>query len=518
MEEGLLIPVSLTLEEAQAALKQLEIAARQAGRKIQDGLDPKPTAQTGQSISQLKTQLGQARAAAMFFTSSLGEMGEGGRRLQSVVGGVAGAFLGGGPLLLGLELARVAVGMLTDAWTAESRAAEAAAESARKAAEAKISDARSWLASLDQERSQLQGVSAGQQRLAALEADYRKEKDEGRRKELAGLVQQARAALNTIAAEEAVAEARKKITEDEARLDDERRKAADQASAALKTRIEMERQWLVGLQVDAAKAFQDIEKVLNAKPVSQDEWRKDTIASAELAPVEGLNNAEQGQMDAWTEKINAQDEALQRLRESYAAVRTEIRGMGTQAVASFAGQAAHALTTVTRQSAAYARAMKAAGGAVQETADLSAAAFASFLQNALSSVAEEAAGRAIFETAMGLAALARSYWDPTAGKEAGFHFAAAGEFAAVAAFTGVGAYAIGQTRGMTADEKASVAAAGQSGSGSSSGSSLSTDAKAKEAGQTVNVYFTGKAYLTKAEVTKAVADAVNEAKKQGWVN
>ena len=97
-------------------------------------------------------------------------------------------------------------------------------------------------------------------------------------------------------------------------------------------------------------------------------------------------------------------------------------------------------------------AMRAAGKATSDSADLSLAAFSAIAQNAMASMATEAAGRALFETAAGFASWA--WYDWNAAKN---HFTSAAIYGSVAAIGGAGALAIGATRGMTAAEKASAA-------------------------------------------------------------
>jgi hypothetical protein len=187
--------------------------------------------------------------------------------------------------------------------------------------------------------------------------------------------------------------------------------------------------------------------------------------------------AEEPELEAQAELARTRvlkDYSDQRIRILQGEKRTfqqDMAAMGMSAMQAFAGDVARSFGAAERSSRAYEHAMRSAGAATQATADFSAAAFAAFAQNAIASVSEESATRAVFETAMGLAALARSFWDPTASTEAGYHFAAAAEFAAVSTIAGAVAYGIGQTRGMTASERASVASA----SASSGGTTASSD-------------------------------------------
>jgi hypothetical protein len=201
-----------------------ERATRESARAVT------ATAKTSEGgIFALKQGMGKAREATMFFTSSLSEFGETGRRVQGVVSGVAGAFLGGGPLLLGLELARVAVGALVDAWEEEERAAKAAAEAAEKEAQkateawlGRVGATRSWLDSLRDQRDQLKGVDAGWRALTALIAQRDAETNSARRGAIAMRVEEARAILMEIDALKGKA----KAEEDEKGRTEARKRAA----------------------------------------------------------------------------------------------------------------------------------------------------------------------------------------------------------------------------------------------------------------------------------------------------
>ena len=91
---------------------------------------------TGNSFAKLKTQMGQSRETAMFFTQALGEFGPQGKTAQIAISGIAGAVMGGGGILLALSLAQAAVRLLVDWWKADAEAAKKASEEHQKAAEA----------------------------------------------------------------------------------------------------------------------------------------------------------------------------------------------------------------------------------------------------------------------------------------------------------------------------------------------------------------------------------------------
>jgi hypothetical protein len=161
----------------------------------------------------------------------------------------------------------------------------------------------------------------------------------------------------------------------------------------------------------------------------------------------------------------------------------EFYGVLRSGLQTFARDAGAGLTQLTTRSRAYEQAMREAGDTTKYSADLSAAAFAAFAQNAIASVAQQAAVTAVYELAEGLAMSALSLAGMPMEGSATAHYAAAAKYGVVAALAGVAAYGIGQTRGMTRAERDQVSAfeqqqasaaassAGSAGSGTSSSSS-----------------------------------------------
>ena len=134
--------VEVAADQAEGALKAMTAAFDQAGVKAKaalQGIGGASRKTTG-DLEELKKGMGKARETAMFFTQSLGEFGPQGRTAQLAVSGLAGAIIGGGGLLLGLNLAQAAVRLLTDVWEEEANAAKKATEENLKAAKA-IADA-----------------------------------------------------------------------------------------------------------------------------------------------------------------------------------------------------------------------------------------------------------------------------------------------------------------------------------------------------------------------------------------
>lgn len=130
-DEGLLIPIQFSLEEARAALAQLEAQARAAGVRTGSGVSKG----VEEGLVGLKKSMGPARQSAMFFTQALGEFGPQGRTAQIALSGVAGVIMGGGGVLAALSLAQVGARLLADAWGQNEEAAKKAAEEAKKSAD-----------------------------------------------------------------------------------------------------------------------------------------------------------------------------------------------------------------------------------------------------------------------------------------------------------------------------------------------------------------------------------------------
>jgi hypothetical protein len=80
-------------------------------------------------LKELKEGAGRARETAMFFTQALGEFGPQGRTAQIAISGLAGAFMGGGGLVLALGAAQA----LSRIFAARLEEQRKAAEEARKA-------------------------------------------------------------------------------------------------------------------------------------------------------------------------------------------------------------------------------------------------------------------------------------------------------------------------------------------------------------------------------------------------
>jgi hypothetical protein len=181
----------------------------------------------------------------------------------------------------------------------------------------------------------------------------------------------------------------------------------------------------------------------------------------------------------------------------------------------FATGALNAFKPVLTYSAAYSKAMKAAGKDTAANADLSASAFAAMTQEFLANLAMQAGAKAIFEIAEGYVDLGT----PGMQMFAPAHFTAAANYGIVAGLAGAGAMVIGATRGLTKAEQAQV-----SGGSSSSGSVSGISGGAREygssgssSGKTVTVretvFVIGDPFESPAETARRAARTMDLAKR-----
>lgn len=502
--QGLQIPISMSLDEARAALAQLEQMARQAGRGVQAGIGgAKPATDAGTaSLSKYKEGLSRSREAAMFFTSALGELGPAGRTAQIAVSGLAGAFLGGGGILLALEGARVGVRLFSDylseakeeirrtdeeigrmVETATGRVGTLREELLRlRRGEQAVADERfrAEVRRINQEiaaeRARTEAMFGGQtlnvtdryialkaerdalvkawQEERKLRADVEEEKDKDSKARGARAAVRATSEVDTEAATRF--EALRRQRQREAELEVAAIDAIEDAKDAARARREELRRAASLMTGTFAEAGGNLGQAGQLQALYTESAAK--LAQIREMEAEGVlltQDAERMRTAIVEEQARRRGEILR--NESQAM--QQVQQMGVNALKAFATAATTEFGKSLRSSRAYERAMADATGAAVEGADLSATAFAAMAQDALASVAAESTGRAAFETAMGLAMLARAIWDPTAGAAAGKHFAAAAAFGAVGGVTAGAAALIGNNRGMTSAERASVDAA-----------------------------------------------------------
>ncbi len=212
------------------------------------------------------------------------------------------------------------------------------------------------------------------------------------------------------------------------------------------------------MQLDAEQAYVDADNAIFER---QYQYQLD----AEQAYIEA-DNAEferhyQYQLDAEQAYVEIENRLFEAAYEQRERAQKEFLRTATSGWQTFSQSVATELGKVMRHSSAYEKAMRAQGKAVQNTADLSAAAFASMAQDALASIAEQAVVKALWELAEGTAMLALSYAGAPMEGSAAAHFEAAAMYGAMAGIAGGASYAIGSSRGMTRQEREDVSAAEQ---------------------------------------------------------
>lgn len=469
-EDGLLIPIRFTLEEASAALNELESRARAAGQRAGDGV----SLGMNKGLSGMKENMGRARETAMFFTQALGEFGPAGRTAQMALSSLGSIMLGGGVLGAGLMAAQVGVRLLTDAWEEEARAAKDAAAQATAAAAARAAANRELMSQANGSIVSLRGIEASLKDQTAAEKAHQEvqkinvqlqlAQEPAYRRTLEARLREAQAIEATVVrleGEKNAREAAAKAAEQAAKA------AADRAALAAAAGAQAW-QWEVDYANRKTALLAEAEKVgLDQRQLIELDYQRtmaglrdaDTesqvaalaIRNARLAALEaaGLDERRALVAEFRAEILAGQAEALAELEK----LKAEIEGsLGMGAVRSFAGSFTASMSPVLNSSRAYSKAMKAQGVDTKDSLDLSAAAFAAWTQGALANMALQATTESLMAVARGIA------YASTPGLQ-GFsagQFAAAAKFGMVAGVAGAAALTIGATRGMTAAERASV--------------------------------------------------------------
>ncbi len=477
--------------------------------------------QAGSHLEEMKKGMGRARETAMFFTQALGEMGPQGRTAQIAISGIAGALIGGGGMIAVLGLAQAAVRMLADAWGAEAEAAKKAREeddkrgkeiadrltkAATEEARAKFVAAGGLADQYDRINSRLEKESQIQdmrrpilERLAPIEkrlAGFREENLQWLDMEsmvgkdyLADKAEEARLKAQLLKIEEALASTRRASA-----LDAKSAETAGKASSAE-----------AAITAAAAKAKEDyalyikmvnavFERELENARRLREEMLSDTSAIG-LPNAADLDAALGNEPSVWAAGWSAAADT----------VGDSMRGMAQDVVGAF--------RPMLTQSAAYSRAMRAAGKSVEDASDLSGPAFAAMAQNALAGLAIEAATRALFYTAEGIADVLVPGKQPMAANK----FAAAAIMMGIAGTAGAGAYAIGQNRGMTAAERAQVDSDSGGGSGGANSGAPRGDGGGGERVVRETVFIVGGAGFTEAELARAAARSLRSAERLGYM-
>jgi hypothetical protein len=494
--QGLQIPVGLSLEEAQLALKQLEQMAREAGKKVKAGLGEGEKAAGGfsDSISKWrKEEMQEGRRVGFLvdqFTAGLvpatGAAREGINLLTK-------SLIGGFGLGLALDAAGAGVRLLVEWYEKEEKAeakAREAAEAHGKVLRDLAGDTEAYLRSLSGSTAALEFLYSKQREFNEKTYADRKRLDEievqrfmnefrgvgsvneglEEREEILKRLKTAETEWNAArgsfrerqAGDEAAA-ARKKEQEIAAaireariaadnKLFEERYDLAQQHAAKLKEmRSQVERSEIQE-QLDAEAAFASAraERMLKKEQEERDAAKalRDAYNAADDAEFISRYEMQLAREQAY---IDIENRMFEEAYNERLAMEQRVRDLGTQGFQSFARSAVGEFGKILNSSRSYSAAMRAAGKATQDGADLSAAAFAKMGQDMLSTIAQQAAVEAIFQLARGLAFSATGN-----AASASAAYAAAATFGIAAGAAGAGAIAIGQTRGTTRAERASI--------------------------------------------------------------
>ncbi len=529
-EAGVQIPIGFTLDDAQQALRILEAEARRSGKNIQTATEQgaKGIEGVGGSLMAFTRQQRREAATARFFVNELAQIVPVGIEAKGALVQLGGALVGGGPWAIAIAGASVAVGYLVKTLLDQKAAAREAAVATIKAA----SDMTREIAAADEstrafyqsfrafaqtdEQKFVEGATAALRsrvekldldvevktaELAAMKAaDVEKDKVKELERELDVLGKLKIALDFKLGQEQSLAREAFPLLAAEKKSREDSKKAAEAArEAAKKTAAEQER--IRAAAFAYAKKWHDAEL---------DELRKATDAEGDLADRISKEKI-QRQMDEATEILAIVAEMERKRQAIQQQAWNEMRQMGANAYRSFATAAVGQLGLVINSSRAYENAMRASGATTAKTADLSAAAFAAMAQSAIAALAEQALVEAAMEGARAIAAAAR--YDYASAAEHGY---AAAAFAAVALVAGGGAYLIGQTRGMTAAERADVEAArqAQAGSGSSSGPrEVGAEGGSRVTNTRETIIVIGDPFETPQETARRAARRIAEAKR-----
>lgn len=468
--EGLLIPLQFSLEEARASLLQLEAEARKRGASVGEGFGA--GAKTGlggflKTLQEFKAEQTQQGRQARFFASELmsivpaSDAARGG--MEQLLGIFIEGAAGGIGFGLALEGVKLAVSAVTAAQAEATRIADAYAAAHSSVTQA-ILAGRGVLRDYNREMTDGQklALDAQTKMVAGLEEVNKAYQDltesgpskwdrfwDGNRvavekyeQRLAALRDEVKRVSNAMINAAGMASA---LTTEAAKAAADKRADATIAGDIERAK-ERAKQLLAENKAEDARVVERIQREAQAELEAANE--RGATRLAEDAAEERRN---QRKIDSLSAQMEAQEYMHQQLMGFYEEEQRRLeQSLQMQAFGSFARSVAGAFQPILTQSAAYSRAMKAAGVANKNAADLSAAAFAAMAQNALASMATEAAGRALFNLALGLSMSAMG--NPKAAEA----FAAAAEFGIVAGMGAAGAMVIGATRGMTSAERQSV--------------------------------------------------------------
>lgn len=193
-QDGLFIPVGLTLEEAQLALKRLEEMAKAAGARVRDELGRggqaagaaagKGIGHANNFLAEFRQSAGRARGAALYFTQAIDAIGGSSSTASKLAGSLVSGLMIGGPMGLAVAGVNALIGVFRDLKEEERKAAEVAKKAAADRVTA-YNEARDAIAKMQaQERGQAAVAQLdARKQLAAAENDLGRLETQRRRLE-----------------------------------------------------------------------------------------------------------------------------------------------------------------------------------------------------------------------------------------------------------------------------------------------------------------------------------------------
>lgn len=549
-DEGLYIPIQFSMDEARAALRQIEGDAKKSGQSVQAGLDAGGRSAAGmdKGLRGLKESMGRSRETAMFFTSALAEFGPQGRTVQVALSGVLGVFLGGGGLLAALSLGQAAVRVFTDrnreaAETAKA-AADAVAEETRNAiamtsaVHAAYAQLGAWKMS-DEQKYVEAAVSPIQARIAslnekkkvleaeALSLQQSKQEDEAKAKNRDASVVRAEIGWLEIDAErvrrEALQDFKEKSAAEAAEKDAAARKAeAEKARASeAATRAQIRRdniEWgEKGIADDLAIAEREEAAKISAAVAGEE---------AKAAALRDINDRERRWRDDENAKAAAREKAetdarVAALKDIAQSAFGEIRSLLTSELFASMTQAGTVNQRFTREYSALSKQRRAETLVEQGVAKTFGEAQAMVAEE--SQAAEDAKTAAVKEgMAQRLASMAIEWGIKAIGAAADLNWGSAALYAAAAAAAGGAAATLHgqaadltQGRGYTAEENDQLSGM-RSGSGAREYGGGGASGGGGERVVRETVVLMGAAWMTEADIARGWARAQKTADRLGY--
>lgn len=467
---------------------------------------------------------------ASFFVSQLEAIAPKGSLAANALGELTQAMIGG----VGLGLALGVVSMATQALVAHfqeaSKEAKAFADASVKAVEeaqkriSELHDQVSGKSGFGSPRNAVAAARAAimemEKELAALQAQGAKKPSDEIAKGIADIekkIRDAKVELTAIGFAQAGAEVidfnkarqaqRDKEVADAKALEEQRR--AEEKRVAEQRRKDQEAMGKASneaawrMQEEEAARLTALENKANEERLAQEKKAAKEREDITREEYEVLWNLEVEKAEKLTAIERKSIEERKRMEEEF---NSFMRESGSSLVDSYVS----AFKPILLQSAAYSKAMRAQGKSSQDSADLSAAAFAAMTQAMLANIAVQATTKAIFQLAEGWAFAATGNEASAAAA-----FTSAGYYGAVAGIAAAGAMTIGATRGMTRAERESLSGweAGNSAGSVTGGMSPGTSSGDKTITKTETIFVIGDPFESPAETARRAARALELAKR-----